>query len=70
MNHTGCKAIGLLAFWGGIGGAIYPPQLAQAQTTGVRYGNYIGITAAEPLQNQHSTLEPTLGSAAEKQKVI
>ncbi|MDJ1180525.1 hypothetical protein PJF56_16815 [Roseofilum sp. BLCC_M91] len=63
MNHIGCKlgckAIALLAFWGGIGGANSPLQLAQAQTTRVMYGNYLTISAPTP--------EPTPASAAEKQ---
>ncbi|MDJ1170048.1 hypothetical protein PMG71_11475 [Roseofilum sp. BLCC_M154] len=56
MNHAGCKAIGLLAFWGGITGGIYPLPLAQAQTTGVRYGNYVTVTTTEAAAISNSTL--------------
>lgn len=65
MNHTGCKAIGLLAFWGGITGGIYPLPLAQAQTTGVRYGNYVTVTTTETPNISNSTLEQTQASPLE-----
>ncbi|MDB9519543.1 hypothetical protein PN466_21605 [Roseofilum reptotaenium CS-1145] len=69
MNHTGCKAIGLLAFWGAIVGAIYPVQFAQAQSNGVMYGNYVSVTTAEPAEDPNSTLEETTESPLEYQPV-
>jgi len=52
MNHVGCKlgcrAIALLAFWGGISTGNSALQSAHAQTPQVIYGNYVTVTAPTP----------------------
>ncbi|MDJ1176978.1 hypothetical protein [Roseofilum capinflatum] len=63
MNHIGCKlgcrAIALLAFWGGLTTGNSPRKLAHAQPPQVMYGNYITVSAP--------TSEPPPASATNKQ---